>query len=136
MPNCEILQDLGAGPVALDRVAHRLLDAAAVLLVAHVDEVVDDDAAQVAQPELAGDLLGGLQVHLVGRLLGVVVGPEVAAVDVDGDQRLGLVDDDRAARRQRHVALLDAGDLLLDAVLVEQRLRVVVELDPARRSAA
>ena len=91
--------------------------------LAHVDEVVDDHAAQVAQAQLAGDLLGGLQVHLVGGLLGVVVGPEVAAVDVDGDQRLGLLDDD-ATRRcgSGDLLLLDAGDLVLDAVLVEQRL--------------
>src|SRR5262249_48811083 len=58
------LQDLGAGAIALDGVAHGLLDATAMLLVAHVDEVVDDHATQVAQPQLAGDLPGGLQVHL------------------------------------------------------------------------
>ena len=45
--------------------------------------------------------LGGLQVHLVGGFLGVVVGPEVAAVDVDGHQRFGLIDDDGTAGRQR-----------------------------------
>src|SRR5262249_22817721 len=39
------LEHLGPGAVALDRVAQRLLDVPAVLLVAHVDEVVDDDAA-------------------------------------------------------------------------------------------
>src|SRR5436305_8960574 len=32
---------------------------------------------------------------------------EVAAVDVDGHQRLGLLDDDRAAVGQRHLLLLD-----------------------------
>ncbi len=109
-------QDLGAGAIALDGVAHRFLDGAAMLVVAHVDEVVDDDAAEVAEPELAGDFLGGLQVHLERRFLGVVVGAEVAAVDVDGHQRFGLLDDDRAAVGQRDLALLDLGDFLLDAV--------------------
>jgi len=33
-----------------------------VLFFAHVDEVDDDDAAQVAQPELAGDRLSGIQI--------------------------------------------------------------------------
>ena len=42
----------------LHGVAQRALDAAAMPLLPHVDEVVDDHAAQVAQPELPGDLLG------------------------------------------------------------------------------
>src|SRR5262249_4307498 len=123
------LEDLGAGTVALDSVAQGLLDAAAVLFVAHVDEVVDDDAAEVAKPELAGNFLGRVQVHLIGGFLGVVVRGEVAAIHVDGDQGLGLVDDDGAAVGQRHVALLNAGDFVLDAVLVEERLRPFVQLD-------
>ena len=61
-------------------------DAAAMLLLAHVDEVVDDHAAEVAEAELPGDFLGGQEVHLVGGLFGRVVGAEAAAVDVDGDQ--------------------------------------------------
>ena len=83
-------EDLGAGPVAPDRVAQGPLDAAAMPLLAHVDEVVDDHAAQIAQPQLPGDLAGRQQVHLVGGFFGRVVGAEVAAVDVDGHQRLGL----------------------------------------------
>ena len=122
-------EDLGPGPVALDGVAEGALDAAAVPLLAHVDEVVDDHAAEVAEPELPGDLLGGPQVHLVGGPLGVVLDPEVARVDVDGDQGLGLVDDDRAPFGQRDVPALDLGDLVLDAVLVEQRHLFVVELE-------
>ena len=122
-------QDLGSGPVALDGLAEGSLDAAAMPLLAHVDEVVDDHAAQVAEPELAGDLLGGPQVHLVGGPLGVVLDPEVARVDVDGHQGLGLVDDDRAPFGQGDVPALDLGDLVLDAVLVEQRHLFVVELE-------
>ena len=102
------LEDFGSGPIALDGVAHGSLDSAAVLFVAHVDEVVDDDTPQVAQAQLPGDFLGGLQVHLVSRFLGVVVGPEVAAVHVDGHQGLGLIDDDRPAVGQGNVPLLDA----------------------------
>src|SRR5437773_11059218 len=54
-PNFE---NLGSGPIALDGFAHGSLDAAAVLFVAHVDEVVDDDTAQIAQAQLPGDFLG------------------------------------------------------------------------------
>jgi hypothetical protein len=38
---------------------------------AHVDQVVDDDPAQVAQAELAADLVDRLEVGLVGVGLGV-----------------------------------------------------------------
>ena len=68
-----------------------------MFLVAHVNEVVDDDPAQVAEPQLSGDLPGRLQIHLVSRFLGIIIGAEIAAVDVDGDQGLGLIDDDGAA---------------------------------------
>ena len=40
-----------AGQCALERRQHR----AAMRLVAHVDEIDDDDAAEIAQPQLARD---------------------------------------------------------------------------------
>ena len=41
----------------------------AVARLRHVDEVDDDDAADVAQPQLADDLLGRLEVGLRDRVL-------------------------------------------------------------------
>ena len=40
----------------------RRMHQVAVALEHHVDEVDDDDAADVAQSQLADDLLGGLEV--------------------------------------------------------------------------
>ena len=54
-----------AAQLLLER-GHHLLAALALL---HVDEVHDDDAAQVAQADLAHDLLHRLQVGLEDRLL-------------------------------------------------------------------
>ena len=122
-------EDLGPSPVALDGLAQGPLHAAAMPLLAHVDEVVDDHAAQVAKPELPGDLLGGPQVHFVGGSLGIVLDPEIARVDVDGNQGLGLVDHDRAPFRKRHMPALDLGDLVLDAVLVKKGHFFVIELE-------
>ena len=73
-------------------------------LLAHVDEVVDHHAAQVAEPQLPGDFLGGDLVELEGRFLGRAVGAEAAAVDVDRHEGLGLVDHERAAALERHLA--------------------------------
>ena len=94
--------DLDAGAVVLEAVLQLLLDRAVVALLLHVDEVDDDQAGEVAQAQLAGDLLGGFEVGLERRVLDVVLAGRAAGVDVDGDQRLGLVDDDVAAGLQRH----------------------------------
>ena len=58
------LAHLDAGAVGLQRVAQPLLDRALVAALRHVDEVDHDQAGEVAQAELAGDLVGGLEVGL------------------------------------------------------------------------
>jgi len=62
----------------------------------HVDEVDDDDAAEIAQPDLADHLVDRLQVGLEHGLLEVALADVLPGVHVDGDQRLGVVDDDVA----------------------------------------
>ena len=111
------LGDLVAGAVATQALDQPAQHEVAVGLEHHVDEVDDDDAADVAQPELADDLLGGLEVVLGDRLLEVAAGAgELAGVDVDDGHRLGAVDDQRAARGQPDLAVQALGDLLVDAV--------------------
>ena len=63
------LDDVRLRPVALELGLQRLLDGRPVLRVRHVDEVDDDDPADVAQPQLADDLLDGLEVVLRDRVL-------------------------------------------------------------------
>ena len=67
----------------------------------------------------SGDFSSGQQIHLVRGFLGRIVGAEVAAIDVDRHERLGLVDDDRATLAQRHFALVNASDFLVQTILVE-----------------
>jgi hypothetical protein len=50
-----------------------------VLLLLHVDEIDDDDAAEVAEPQLSRDRDGRLEVRPEDRLLEVAV-PDVGAV--------------------------------------------------------
>ncbi len=101
----------------------RLEDLVAVLGPLHVDEVDDDDAAQVAQPDLAHDLAGRLEVDLEHRLLEVALAHVLAGVDVDGHQGLGVVDDDVAAGLEPDPPPERLLDLLLDAGGLEDRLR-------------
>src|SRR5690606_40453157 len=82
------LADLHPRAVEAKRLAQAVLDLALVALRFHVDEVDDDEPAQVAEPELAGHLVGGLQVGAERRLLDVAAARGARAVDVDRDERL------------------------------------------------
>ena len=65
------LADLHARAVVAQRIAQAVLHVALVPLRLHVDEVDDDEAAQVAQPQLPGHLVGGLEVRAQRGLLDV-----------------------------------------------------------------
>ena len=97
------LQDLGLRAVFLDLVLQRLEEARAVLRIFHVDEVEDDDPAEVAEPDLADDLFRRFEVRPKDRLLEILLADVLAGVDVDRDECLGLVDHDVAARLEPHL---------------------------------
>ena len=90
-----------------------LEDLLPVLLLLHVDEVEHDDAAEIAQAQLADDLLHRFEVGLDDRVLEPAgrLADVAAGIDVDRDQRLGLVDDDVAARLQPDLAAQRLVDL-------------------------
>ena len=123
------LAGLHAGTVQAERFFQALLDLALVAAALHVDEVDDDEAAQVAQSHLAGHFLGRLHVGSEGRFLDVGATGGASRVHVDGHQRLGVVDDDGATRGQRHDARVGGLDLVLDLEAREQRGGIAVVLD-------
>ena len=108
------LGDLGGErlrAVLVERLAQRLQHGVAVAGARHVDEVDDDDAADVAQAQLVDDLLGRLEVRARDRVLQarlLAAADERARVDVDDRQRLGVVDHQVAAAGQVDAAR-DAG---------------------------
>ena len=125
------LGDLVLGAVTTEALHESTQDEVPIALQNHVDEVDDDDAADVAQAKLPNDLLGGLEVVAGDRLLEVsTLTGELAGVDVDHGHRLGPVDHQRAAGRQVDLAVQRLHQLLLDAVLREDVLR----LDPVTQS--
>src|SRR3954447_19531026 len=72
---------LDAGAVLSQAIAELALDRAVVALLVHVDEVDDDQARKVAQPELSRDLLGGLEVGLERGILDVMFAGRAAGID-------------------------------------------------------
>ena len=96
------LANLDARPVVLQRLLQPALDHGVMLLRLHVDEVDDHQPGQVAQPQLAGHLVGGLQVGAQRGFLDAAFAGRAAGVDVHRDQRLGLIDHQVAAGFQLH----------------------------------
>ena len=124
----DLEQSVGADPadaearlVGLHRVLHRLLDLAPVARAPHVDEIDDDQAADVAQPELPADFRRGLDVRADGGLLLTRALLGASRVHVDGREGFGRVDHDRAARGQVGAPFEDVLDLRFQVVDREQR---------------
>ena len=104
----------------------------AVLALVHVDEVDDDDAAEVAQTNLADDLGNGIEVGLDdGVFEACGLADVLAGVDVDRDEGFGLVDDDGPAGFEPDLGAKSLVDLFGDAELLEERGLLGVELDAA-----
>src|SRR2546425_81763 len=110
--------------------------------VPSVDEVEDDAPADVAQPQLAHDLLHRLEVVLRDRVLepgarGLRArADEAAGVDVDDGERLRVVEDEVAAGGKVDAARERGADLGVDAQRLEQRCLVPIAddaLDHVRR---
>ena len=98
----------------MQRIAQPVFHLALMLGIFHVDEIDHDQAAQVAQAHLAGDFVGRFEVGVERGLLDVAAARGARGVDVDGDQRLGMVDDDGAARGQVDLAREGRFDLVFD----------------------
>ena len=125
------------GLVFLEALLQGRLHLLLVLLVLHVDEIDDYQAAQVPQPELPGHFVGGLQVGLQGGLLQLLLAGAAAGVDIDGHQGLGGVDDDAAAGFQGDPFGIDAVELVLHLVAGKDGQLVRIKLQgidlPGRR---
>ena len=95
---------LHAGAVFFERVAQDVFNIALVFRIFHVDEVDDDQTAQVAQAHLTGNLFGGFHIGFERGVFNVRAACGTRRVDVDGNQGFGMVDHNRAAGRQADAA--------------------------------
>ena len=88
------LAHLNARAVVVERVPEALLNLPLGFAGLHVDEVNDDEAAQVAQSQLAPNLVRCLEVGSEGGLFDVRAAGGPGGVDVHRDQCLGVVNDE------------------------------------------
>src|SRR5579885_3105199 len=117
--------------VVAQRVLQGLQHARAVASLLHVNEVEDEDAAEVAESDLPRDLFDRLHVGARDRVFQTraAAPDELARVHVNRDERLGLVDDEVAARLEPHARLDGLINLGLHAVGFHYRLLARVQLD-------
>ena len=89
----------------------------------HVDEVDDDNAADVAQAELANNFFGRFQVVLRDGLFECSTGTgEPTRVDVNNGHSFRTVNDERATGGQVDLAVHCLGQLLIDPSVREDVL--------------
>ena len=100
----------------------------AVLGVAHIDEIDNDDPAEVAQPELPGQYRGRFEIRFEQRVFLVVPPHKGARVHVNRGHGLGLIDDQMTATLKRDHRLQGALDVVLDTVPIKERALSVVVL--------
>ena len=117
---------MDAGTVEVQRIAQAVFNFALGARTFHVDEVYDDEAAQVAQSQLACDFVGRLEVGAQRSFLDVGTPRGTSGVDVDGDQCFGMVNHDSAARGQRNLATEGRFDLVLNLEAREKRHVIAV----------
>ena len=104
----------------------------------HVNEVNDDNAADVAQTQLADNLLSSFQVVLGDGLFQVAAATgELTGVHVHHGHGFGAVNHQRTTRRQVHLTIQSLRQLLVDAVVVEEVILAIPLLqagDQVRRN--
>ena len=113
-------EELGAGAIALEEVLELVFDIASVGSAAHIDEVEDDEATEIAEAELAADLVGGFHVCSERGCFGVGGAAHLAGVDIDGDEGFGFVDDESPAAWEGDLALVDRLDLRFETKGMEE----------------
>ena len=120
------LQDVRLGLVRAQRLSERAVDLVPIGRRLHVDQVDDDQSADVPEAELVDDLGNGLEVGPEDGLFQVRPPHVPARVHVDGGERFALVDDQVPARLEPDLSPQVGVDLRLDSEVVEDRLAALV----------
>ena len=119
---------LNAGTVAAHGFLEPTLNLPPVPRFIHIDEVDHHQTGEITQAQLPRDFFGGFEVGRQRRLFDRTLAGRLARIDVDRDQRLGLVQHQIAAGLERHHRVEQRIKLLLGLVALEQRRAFILEL--------
>ncbi len=119
-----------ARTIGSHELTHVVIELLAVFLQSHVYEVNHNDAAHVAQAELAGNFVGCPQIHLdsIALLVGRCT-RAVARVYIDDMKGLGMLDNDIGAGAEADSLAKRSFDLARYAESIENRFVFGIEFD-------
>ena len=115
------MANLNTRTILANRFTQAVFNRTLVTYRGHIDKVDNDQAAEVAQAQLAGDFVSRFQVGVEGGLFDVAAAGCARGVDIDSGQGFSGVDNNRAAGRQTHFTLESGLDLRLNLIVAEQR---------------
>ena len=98
-------------------------------LFLHIDKVDNDQATDVAQAQLEGNLFDCLEVGLENRVFEIVLADKAPGVDIDRRKSFCLLNNDVAAALQPDFPSERTGDLHLETKTVKNRLITFVLVD-------
>ena len=123
------MADLNTRTVLTNGFAQTVFHRALMAYRRHIDKVDNDQTAEVTQTQLTCNFVGRFQVSVKGGLFDITATGCTRGVDIDGGQRFGAIDNDRAAGRQTDFTLEGGFNLRFDLVVAKQRDFTGVELN-------
>ena len=127
------LQNLGACPVMPQRLFQHLEHELFMLVRVHIDKINDDQAADISQAELAHNFVHGFEIRGEHRRRRIALANKPPGVDIDGNERFGVINDDITTRFQPDFALQGAFNFFFDAKGLEQRHRLLIQDEICRQ---
>ena len=113
--------------IALKRVPERVQNRVPVRFLFHIDEIDDDDSADIPETKLVRDLCRRFAVRCRDRRFQIVLPDKSPGIDVDAGQRLRPVDDQIASAFQPDFPLQRVFDLAFRIIPFKQRLARLVQ---------
>ena len=98
----------------------------------HIDEINENDATDPTQADLAGDLFHSGLIQKESQLPMRHIPMKGTGIHIDRSQRFRVVDDERAAGRERYFAIEECFHLLIDMAGMEERLLSFIAADLKR----
>ena len=123
--------DLDAGAVDIGGIHQTLLDVFAVTCHTHINEINNNQAAQIAQTQLAGNFIGRFEIGLVRGFFNITALGCFRGVDINGYKRFGVINHQFSARWQLDIALVSGFYLSFNLVAGEKGNIVVIEFQLA-----
>ena len=117
---------LNTGAIIFQRLFQPFFHRVVVAAFVHVDVIDHDQTGQIAQAQLAGNLVRGFKVGFAGGFLDAALAGGAARVHVDRHQRFGHADHDIAAGFQLNRRIEHAGQIGFDLIPRKQRQAFLV----------